>query len=66
MAHVHSRESKSKCYGGYVFVMFLCNGMSIRWRSNKQQVSSTGSAVAEIYALSEDVRDTYEPSAMDS
>ena len=34
-------------------VMFVCNGMPIHWRSNKQPVSSTSSAVAEIYALSE-------------
>jgi len=38
-------------------VMFVCNGMPIHWRSNKQPVSSTSSAVAEIYALSEAVRD---------
>ena len=35
----------------------MCNGMPIHWRSNKQPVSSTSSAVAEIYALSEAVRD---------
>ena len=38
-------------------VMFLCNGMPIHWRSNKQPVSSTSSAVVEIHALSEAVKE---------
>ena len=38
-------------------VMFVCNGMPIHWRSNKQPVSSTSSAVAYIYAPSVAVRD---------
>ena len=37
-------------------VIFVCSGMPIHWRSNKQPVSSTSSAVADIYALSEAVR----------
>ena len=47
-------------------VMFVCNGIPIHWRSNKQPVSSTSSAVAEIYALSVGGSERYEPSAMDS
>jgi len=38
-------------------VVFLCNGMPIHWRSKKQPATSTSSAAAEIYALSEAVRD---------
>jgi len=38
-------------------VVMLLNGMPVVWRSNKQPVTAVSSAVAEIYALSEAVRD---------
>ena len=38
-------------------VMILCNGCPVQWRSNKQPITSTSSAAAEIYALSEGVKD---------
>ena len=39
-------------------VIILLNGMPIHWRSNKQPVTSISSAQAEIYAMSEAMRDT--------
>ena len=38
-------------------VIVLCNGMPIHWRSQKQPDTSISSAQAEIYALSEAVKD---------
>ena len=38
--------------------MILLNGMPIHWRSNKQPITSISSAQAEIYAMSEAVRDS--------
>ena len=38
-------------------VIFLANGVPIHWRSNKQPMTATSSAMAEIYALSEACRD---------
>ena len=38
--------------------MILLNGMPIHWRSNKQPVTSISSAQAEIYPMSEAVRDS--------
>jgi len=38
-------------------VITMVNGMVSAWRSNKQPVTSTSSAVAEIYALSEGCKD---------
>ena len=38
-------------------VTILLNGMPIHWRSNKQPVTSISSAQAEIYAMSEAMRD---------
>lgn len=38
-------------------VIILCNGCPVHWRSNKQPVTSVSSAAAEIYALSEGVKD---------
>ena len=37
--------------------MILLNGMPVHWRSNKQPITSISSASAEIYAMSEAVRD---------
>ena len=38
-------------------MIILCNGMPVKWRSNKQPITSISSATAEIYALSEVVKD---------
>ena len=38
-------------------VIILLNGMPVHWRSNKQPKTSLSSACAEIYALSEAVKD---------
>ena len=38
-------------------VILMLNGMPVSWRSNKQPKTSVSSAMAEIYALSEGVRD---------
>jgi hypothetical protein len=39
-------------------VVITLNGMPVVWRSNKQPVTAVSSAVAEIYALAEAVRDS--------
>lgn len=48
--HAGDRLTSTRSHTG---VMIMCNGMPVRWRSNKQPVTSISSAQAEIYALSE-------------
>ena len=52
--HAGDRGTGTRSHTG---VVILCNGAPVFWRSKKQPVTSTSSAMAEIYALSEAVRD---------
>ena len=52
--HAGDRGSGTRSHTG---VIILVNGAPVQWRSKKQPVTSTSSAMAEIYALAEAVRD---------
>ena len=49
-----SRSNSTRSHTG---VVILCNGAPVHWRSKKQPVTAVSSAAAEIYAMSEAVRD---------
>ena len=53
--HAGDRDLGTRSHTG---VVAMCNGVPISWRSQKQPVTSVSSAAAEIYALSEAVRDS--------
>ena len=53
----HAGDKQSGNAKSRTGVIILLNGMPIHWRSNKQPTTSISSAQAEIYAMSETVRD---------
>ena len=53
--HCGNRHMSSRSHSG---VLVLLNGVPIFWRSNKQPKTSLSPAEAEIYAMSEAVRDS--------
>ena len=54
----HAGDKNSGSAKSRTGVTILLNGMPIHWRSNKQPITSISSAQAEIYAMSEAVRDS--------
>ena len=53
----HAGETAMGNTRSHTGVIMLLNGMPIHWRSNKQPMTSLSSATAEIYAMTEAVRD---------
>ena len=53
----HAGETAMGNTRSHTGVIMLLNGMPVHWRSNKQPKTSLSSAAAEIYAMSEAVKD---------